>query len=65
MRVANARNCFHCARSVLRANLWNPESWPAPMKVSFGKIIADATAGDSAMAEQIDVRVSEGYRTGL
>jgi uncharacterized protein len=65
MRVAIARTYFHCARSVLRANLWNPENWPAPMKVSFGKIIADATAGDSTMADQIDSRVSEGYRTGL
>jgi PPOX class probable FMN-dependent enzyme len=65
MRVAVSRSYFHCARSVLRANLWSPDAWPEPMKVSFGKIIADATAGSADMAQQIDARVVEGYRTGL
>jgi|SRR5580704_13442819 PPOX class probable FMN-dependent enzyme len=65
IRIDVARTYFHCARSVLRANLWNPDRWPEPMKISFGRIIADATDGDSAMADQIDLRVSEGYRTGL
>ncbi|MGD0193012.1 MAG: MSMEG_1061 family FMN-dependent PPOX-type flavoprotein [Rhizomicrobium sp.] len=65
IRVAVTRSYFHCARSVLRANLWAPDAWHEPMKVSFGRIIADATAGGAEMAEQIDARVSDGYRTGL
>src|SRR4029453_11964901 len=31
---------FHCARSIVRAKLWDPKAWPAPGRVSFGKIIA-------------------------
>ena len=36
---------FHCARSVVRAKLWDPKAWPAPGRVSFGKIIAPRVAG--------------------
>jgi uncharacterized protein len=62
IRVAVTRVYFHCARAVLRACLWRPEAWPEPMKISFGRIIAEATAADAALAEQIDTRVSEAYR---
>lgn len=65
IRVTVARAYFHCARSVLRANLWQPEKWPDPMKVSFGKIIATAIKGDAALVDQIDGMVATGYKTGL
>jgi uncharacterized protein len=65
IRVAVTRAYFHCAKSVLRAGLWSPDAWPEPMKVSFGKIIAEATAGPPDMVQQIDTRVTDGYRTGL
>jgi PPOX class probable FMN-dependent enzyme len=31
---------FHCARSTVRAKLWDPAAWPSPGRVSFGRIIA-------------------------
>lgn len=65
VRIAVTRAYFHCARSVLRASLWTPEEWPTPLKISFGKIIADAIAADANTAKQIDGFVAEGYRTGL
>ena len=34
---------FHCARSIVRAKLWDPKAWPAPGRISFGKIIAPAS----------------------
>ena len=37
-RVAIEHCYFHCARSILRANLWKPETWPEPRRISFSKI---------------------------
>jgi hypothetical protein len=42
IRVEIDRAAFHCARSARRAGLWNPETWDAPTRVSFGRIYADA-----------------------
>ena len=56
---------FHCARSIVRAKLWDPKSWPAAGRVSFGKIIAPRVGGDAAMAAQIDANVEGAYTTRL
>ncbi|MCA0301316.1 MAG: pyridoxamine 5'-phosphate oxidase family protein [Proteobacteria bacterium] len=56
---------FHCARSVVRAKLWDPKAWPAPGRVSFGRIIAPRVGGDAALAEQIDAGVAGAYTTRL
>ena len=56
---------FHCARSLVRARLWQPESWPAPGRISFGRIIAPRVGGDAALAEQIDAGVAGAYTTRL
>ena len=56
---------FHCARSVVRAKLWEPKAWPAPGRVSFGRIIAPRVGGDAALAEQIDAGVAGAYTTRL
>ena len=64
-RVHVEHSFFHCARSIMRAQLWKPESWPAPGRVSFGRIIAPRIGGDAELAEQIDARIAGGYTTGL
>lgn len=68
-RIAVTRAYFHCARAILRASLWKPEGWPEPLKVSFGRVIAEATAAQAGSetieADQIDAFVAEGYRTGV
>jgi PPOX class probable FMN-dependent enzyme len=62
----HVKHCyFHCARSVVRAKLWDPTAWPVPSRVSFGKIIAPRVGGDAAMAAQIDAGVEGAYTTRL
>lgn len=56
---------FHCARSILRAKLWDPTSWPAPARVSFGKIIAPKMGGGDELAAQIDTGIEGAYTTRL
>jgi predicted pyridoxine 5'-phosphate oxidase superfamily flavin-nucleotide-binding protein len=56
---------FHCARSIVRARLWDPRSWPAPGRVSFGKIIAPRIGADADMAAKIDAGVEGAYTTRL
>ena len=64
-RVTIKHCYFHCARSVVRAKLWDPGAWPAPGRVSFGRIIAPRVGGDAALAEQIDAGVAGAYTTRL
>jgi PPOX class probable FMN-dependent enzyme len=56
---------FHCARSVVRAKLWDPTAWPAPGRVSFGKIIAPRVGAGPEVAAQIDAGVEGAYTTRL
>ena len=56
---------FHCARSIVRAKLWDPKAWPAPGRVSFGKIIAPRVGAGDDMAAQIDANVEGAYTTRL
>jgi hypothetical protein len=58
MKVDVIRSYFHCARSILRADLWRPERWGDPVKVSFGRIFADILKTDAAI---VDARVEAGY----
>jgi len=44
IRVTMTRAFFHCARAILRAQLWKPESWDAPSPVKMGRIYAAALA---------------------
>ncbi|MDP1963822.1 MAG: pyridoxamine 5'-phosphate oxidase family protein [Reyranella sp.] len=56
---------FHCARSIVRARLWDPKAWPAPGRVSFGKIIAPRVGAGDDVAAQIDASVEGAYTTRL
>jgi PPOX class probable FMN-dependent enzyme len=56
---------FHCARSIVRAKLWNPEAWPAPGRISFGRIIAPRIGESETVAAQIDANVEGAYTTRL
>lgn len=42
IRVDVDRAAFHCVRSARRAGLWDPSSWDAPTRISFGKIYSEA-----------------------
>jgi len=56
IRVQINRAAFHCVRSAKRAGLWDPQTWDAPGKISFGKIYADAL-GQPDIIESFDQRV--------
>ena len=64
-RVRIERCYFHCARSIVRAKLWDPKAWPAAGRVSFGKIIAPRVGAGDDMAAQIDASVDGAYTTRL
>lgn len=56
---------FHCARSIVRAKLWDPKAWPAAGRISFGKIIAPRIGESAEVAAQIDANVETAYTTRL
>jgi uncharacterized protein len=65
IRIHIERCYFHCARSLLRSHLWEPEHWPEAKRISFGKIFAARTGGDEDQAAKIDAFVETGYTTNL
>ena len=56
---------FHCARSIVRAKLWDPKAWLAPGRVSFGRIIAPRVGAGADVAAEIDASVEGAYTTRL
>lgn len=63
MKVDVFRTYFHCARSILRANLWKPEEWSTdPLKISFGKIFKEVAKVDDSLISKIDADVQAAYR---
>lgn len=58
IRVEVDRAAFHCVRSARRAGLWDPASWPAPGKISFGAIYAQAL-GQPEIREMFDAMAEE------
>ena len=65
LRIHVERAYFHCARSVLRAGLWDWETWPAPRRISFGAIIAARAPAGGPTAEAIDSSVAGAYAERL
>ena len=64
-RVRVTECYFHCAKAFLRSDLWNPASWPAPVKISFGEEIAEGGGLESQQIEGFDAAVRARYRTDL
>jgi len=64
-RVRVTECYFHCAKAFLRSDLWNPASWPAPVKISFGEEIAEEGGLESRQIESFDAAVQGRYRTDL
>lgn len=65
IRVRVEECFFHCAKAFLRAQLWKPESWPANLRLSFGRMLAPKLGGDEQMVKMIDAMIDEDYRTNL
>ncbi len=60
------RECFfHCAKAFMRSQLWHPESWSAPIKISWGEYLAAKMGASDDTAKQIDKFVEQDYKTNL
>ena len=59
------RECFfHCAKALMRSQLWKPESWSARIPFSWGKYLAVKSDGADAAAK-IDRFVELDYKNNL
>lgn len=56
---------FHCGKALLRSQLWNAAMWPDPIKISFGKEIAENSGADNQFIKQVDEAVAGRYVTEL
>jgi len=65
IRVHVEQVFFHCAKAFKRSRLWQPDTWPPNLRISFGKLLAKKLGAGADAAEQIDAAVAADYRTGL
>ncbi len=65
IRVSIDRVFFHCAKAFLRSELWKPEKWGEPHRVSFGEIFAARTGAGRDAAGSIDEAIETNYRDEL
>jgi len=65
IRVRVTECYFHCAKAFLRSDLWNPTSWPEPVKISFGEEIAEEGGLAVEQIAGFDAGVQGRYRTDL
>jgi len=65
IRVRVLECFFHCAKALLRAQLWQPETWAERFRVSFGTLLVTRMGADAELAESIDRVIEEDYKTGL
>jgi PPOX class probable FMN-dependent enzyme len=56
---------FHCAKAFKRSRLWEPASWPAPLRVSFGKLLARKLGGGAELEHGIDRMIEDDYENNL
>lgn len=63
VRISIERAYFQCARALLRSRIWDPETWPAPRPISFGRIIARSTGNQGDLEQRIDAMVDRSYKS--
>lgn len=60
------RECFfHCAKALIRSQLWNSETWPERLRFSWGKYLAAKTGSGEEVASKIDQAVARDYKSNL
>ncbi|MGH7287207.1 MAG: MSMEG_1061 family FMN-dependent PPOX-type flavoprotein [Myxococcota bacterium] len=65
IRVQVEQVFFHCAKAFKRSRLWQPDTWPVKLRISFGALLARKLGAGADAASRIDAAVEEDYRTGL
>jgi uncharacterized protein len=64
IRIAVRECFFHCAKALIRSQLWKPESWSPRIPFSWGKYLARTSDGADAEAK-IDRFVELDYKNNL
>lgn len=65
LRVQVTEAYFQCGKALLRSSFWQPQTWPAESRVSFGREIGDNLGEDAAFAAEVDARVQQRYCDSL
>ena len=65
IRVRITECYFHCAKAFLRSDLWNPETWPERITISFGEEIAGSSGMGRESIREFDQAVAGRYKTDL
>ncbi|MGH8013269.1 MAG: MSMEG_1061 family FMN-dependent PPOX-type flavoprotein [Candidatus Binataceae bacterium] len=65
VRVTVQECFFHCAKALIRSQLWRTESWGDPIAFSWGKYLAAKMGHDQSIAGKIDVAVEQDYKNNL
>src|SRR5262245_42474383 len=65
IRVHVEQVFFHCAKAFKRSKLWQPDSWPENLRISFGGMFAKKAGLGADVAKQIDAAIEEDYRANL
>lgn len=65
IRVRVEECFFHCAKALIRAQVWKLAAWPTMERISFGKMFAEKTGGDEHLVQAVDAMIDEDYKTGL
>ena len=60
-RVSIETCFFHCGKALIRSDLWKPETWEEPTRISFGQMLAKANGGDAQLADAIDQNIADDY----
>ena len=56
---------FQCGKSLIRSDLWKPDSWPEASSISFGEEIGRQTGQGQDFVESFDNHVAERYEDSL
>ena len=65
IRVRVAECYFHCAKAFLRSDLWNPQTWPEKISISFGQEIAESGGITPESIPEFDQAVAGRYKSDL
>ena len=70
-KITVEESFFHCGKALIRSNLWNPDSWQEPDKISFGEMLVGTSDNKTkglikrARAKLIDIAIENDYKKNL
>ena len=65
LKIKISKAYFHCGKAFLRSAIWDHSTYEDPIKVSFGKEIAENTIDQKVLIDEFDQGVKLRYQTDL